>query len=306
MKFPREMTRVLKKFGYFDPPKVEDAVTLLGELGNRVMILAGGTDVLNQMRRRQANPEFLLNIKNVKELEHLKHNGRLEIGSLTTITAIRESEWVRKRYPSLYDAAEWFGTPQIRNMATVGGNVCRSSPSSDMVVPLMALGATLRLLGPKGERTIPVEEFSTGSGENVLDCEILTQIIVPQEEEPFGTAFIKLKRSSADLAKVSCAVRIRMKNGQCEEIRIVLGAVSDRVFRAKAAEEVMRGEKMTDAVIEEAGKRASQGARPITDVRSTAEYRMQMISVLVKRMIYSSLERLRLREDEEMRGKIRE
>jgi len=297
MKFPREMTRVLREFGYFGPSKIDDAVSALGELGSRVMILAGGTDVLNQMKLRQVNPEFLLNIKNIKELAYLKHNGGLEIGPLTTITAIRESERVRKRYPSLYDAAEWFGTPQIRNMATVGGNVCRSSPSSDMVVPLMALDGMLRLVGPKGVRTIPMEEFVTGSGGNVLDCEILAEIIVPQQEEPFGTAFIKLKRSSADLAKVSCAVRIRMKDGQCEDIRIVLGAVSDKVFRAKAAEEVMRGEKITDAVIEEAGKRASQEARPITDVRSTAEYRMQMISVLTKRMIYTSLERLRQRED---------
>jgi carbon-monoxide dehydrogenase medium subunit len=210
---------------------------------------------------------------------------------LATITAIRESEVVKKRYPSLYDAAEWFGTPQIRNMATVGGNICRSSPSSDMVAPLIALDARLRLVGAKGERTVPIEEFTVGAGENILNREILTEIIVPQQEEPFGTAFIKLKRSSADLAKVSCAVRIVMRDSQCEDIRIVLGAVADKVFRAKAAEEVMRGEKVTDALIDEAGKRASQEAQPITDVRSTAEYRKQMIEVLAKRMIYSSIGR---------------
>jgi carbon-monoxide dehydrogenase medium subunit len=297
MKFPREMTRVLKEFSYFDPSKVEDAVSILGELGNRVMILAGGTDLLNQMKLRQVNPEFLLRLMNIKELEYIRDDKGLKIGALTSITSIRESDIIRNGFISLYDAAEWFGTPQIRNMATVGGNVCRSSPSSDMVAPLMALDAMLKLVGPKGERIISMEEFATGSGENVLDCEILAEIIVPEQEEPFGTAFIKLKRSSADLAKVSCAVRIRMKDGQCEDIRIVLGAVADKVFRAKAAEEVMRGEKVTDAVIEEAGKRASQGAQPITDVRSTAEYRMQMISVLTKRMIYSSLERLRQREN---------
>ncbi len=297
MKFPREMTRVLKEFGYFDPSKVDDAVSILGELGSRIMILAGGTDLLNQMKLRQVNPELLLSLINIRELEHIRYDKGLKIGALTSITAIRESEIIRNGFISLYDAAEWFGTPQIRNMATVGGNVCRSSPSSDMVAPLMALDGMLRLVGPKGVRTVPMEEFATGSGENVLDCEILTEVIVPQQEEPFGTAFIKLKRSSADLAKVSCAVRIRMKDGQCEDIRIVLGAVADKVFRAKAAEEVMRGETVTDAVIEEAGKRASQEAQPITDVRSTAEYRMQMISVLVKRMIYSSLERLRRREN---------
>ncbi len=297
MKFPREMTRVLKEFGYFGPSKIEDAVSILGELGSRVMILAGGTDVLNQMKLRQVNPEFLLSLMDIKELEYIRYDNGLKIGALTSITAMRESEVVRKRYPSLFDATEWFGTPQIRNMATVGGNVCRSSPSSDMVAPLIALDAMLRLVGPKGVRTIPIEEFATGSGENVLDCEILTEVLVPQPEKPFGTVFVKLKRSSADLAKVSCAVTIRMKNSRCEDIRIILGAVADKVFRAKAAEEVMRGEKVTDALIEEAGKRASHGTQPITDVRSTAEYRRQMISVLSKRMIYSSLERLRQRED---------
>ena len=287
------MTRALKEFGYFDPSRVDDAVSILGELGNRVMILAGGTDLLNQMKRRQVNPEFLLSLLNMKELEYIRHNEGLKIGAMTSITAIKESEAVRKRYLSLFDAAEWFGTPHIRNMATVGGNICRSSPSSDMVVPLIALDAILRLVGPKGVRTIPIEDFATGSGANALDCEILTEIIIPNRKERFGAAFVKLKRSSADLAKVSCAVSIMMKNDKCEDIRIVLGAVADKIFRAKAAEEVVRGEKVTDAIIEEAGKRASQGAQPITDVRSTAEYRMQMIGVLAKRMIYLSLERLR-------------
>jgi CO/xanthine dehydrogenase FAD-binding subunit len=154
MKFPREMTRVLKEFSYFDPSKVEDAVSILGELGNRVMILAGGTDLLNQMKLRQVNPEFLLRLMNIKELEYIRDDKGLKIGALTSITSIRESDIIRTGFISLYDAAEWFGTPQIRNMATVGGNVCRSSPSSDMVAPLMALDAMLKLVGPKGERII--------------------------------------------------------------------------------------------------------------------------------------------------------
>jgi carbon-monoxide dehydrogenase medium subunit len=295
MKFPKEMTKTLKEFGYLDPKKIDDAVSILEELDKRVVILAGGTDLLNQMKVRQITPEFVLNIKNIKELEYIRQDKGLEIGGLTTITAMRESKVIKKGYISLYDAAEWFGTPQVRNMATVGGNVCRSSPSSDMVVPLMALDAMLRLVGPRGERTIPIEEFVTRSGENILDREMLTDIVVPQQEQPFGTAFKKLKRSSADLAKVSCAVRIRVKNSRCEDIRIVLGAVADKVFRAKTAEEVMRGEKVTDAVIEEAGKQASQEAQPITDVRSTAEYRKQMIKVLVKRMILLSMERARVK-----------
>jgi CO/xanthine dehydrogenase FAD-binding subunit len=296
MKFPKEITRTLKEFGYFDPPDVEGAVSIIGELGRKVTILAGGTDLLNQMKVRQVIPEIILNLKKIKELEYIRQNGQLEIGALTTITAIREPGIIRKGFLSLYEAAEWFGTPQIRNIATVGGNICRSSPSSDMVPPLMALDAVLKLAGPKGERTVSIEEFVLRPGENILDREILIEIVIPQQEGPYGTAFLKLKRSSADLAKVSCAVRIRMKGSKCEDIRIVLGAVADKVFRAKKAEELIRGEKVNDAVIDEAGKRAGQEAGPITDVRSTAGYRKQMIEVLVKRLIYLSMERGKLRQ----------
>lgn len=296
MKFPKEITRTLKEFGYFDPPDVNGAVSIIGELGRKVTILAGGTDLLNQMKVRQVIPEIILNLKKIIELEYIRQNGQLEIGALTTITAIRESGIIRKGFISLYEAAEWFGTPQIRNIATVGGNICRSSPSSDMVAPLMALDAMLKLVGPKGERLVPIKEFAVGPGENTLDREILTEIVVPQQEGPYGTAFLKLKRSSADLAKVSCAIRIRMKGSKCEDIRIVLGAVADKVFRVKKAEELLKGEKVTDAMIEEAGKKASQEAQPITDVRSTAGYRKQMIAVLVKRLIYLSMERGKLRQ----------
>ena len=138
---------------------------------------------------------------------------------------------------------------------------------------------------------VPIEEFALAPGENRLDREILTEITIPQQGKSSGAAFKKLKRSSADLAKVSCAVRIMIKDGQCKDIRIVLGAVADKVFRAGGAEEVMRGEKVTDAVVDEAGEKASQEAQPITDVRSTAKYREQMIGVLVQRMIRLSIER---------------
>lgn len=294
MMFPKEMTRTLQEFGYYDPKKIKDAVSILEKLDKKVMILAGGTDLLNQMKLRQVLPKFLLNIKNMKELEYIRPKKELEIGALTTITAIRESEVIKMKYPSLYEATEWFGTPPIRNMATLGGNICRSSPSSDMVPPLMALDAKLKLVGPNGERKVPIEEFMVGVGENILDREILKEIIIPQQERSSGTAFRKLGRSSADLAKVSCAVRIAIKDGRCEEIRIVLGAVADKVFRASKAEELIRGGKVTDTVIEEAGKKASQEAQPITDVRSTADYRRRMIEVLVKRLIPLSIERAKV------------
>lgn len=293
MKFPKETTKALREFSYFDPSRVEEAVSILGELGRKVVILAGGTDLFNQMKVRQVIPEFVLSLKKIRELDYIRKSKGLEIGPLTTITAMRESDLIKREYPSLYDAAEWFGTPPVRNMATVGGNVCRSSPSSDMVAPLIAMDAKLKLIGIRGMRTVPVEAFLVGSGENVLDGEILTEIIIPEQEEYHGTAFRKLRRSSADLAKVSCAVSIGIREGKCDDIRIVLGAVAEKVFRAKGAEDVLRGEKVTDTAIEEAAKKASQEAQPITDVRSTADYRKQMIGVLVKRLINVSIERAR-------------
>ena len=291
MKFPMEMTRTIKGFGYFDPSTVEEAVSVLSELGNSVEILAGGTDLLNQMRLRQVVPEYILNIKNISSLEYIKEDNGLRIGALTRISDIRESESIKNGYMSLFDAAEWFGTPQIRNMATIGGNVCRSSPSSDMIAPLMALDAELKLMGPAGERQVTIEDFLVGAGENALSSEVLTEVIVPCHEGPWGAAFMKLKRSSADLAKASCAVRLKVNGGKCEDIRVVLGAVADRVFRAREAENAIKGEKINDAVIEKAAESAGQATRPITDIRSSAEYRKETIKILVKRMIQLSIER---------------
>jgi carbon-monoxide dehydrogenase medium subunit len=293
MKFPKEMTKTLKEFGYFDPYKIEDAISILRKFGNRVVVLAGGTDILNQMKLRNVIPEFILNIKNIQGLGFIRQNKGLEIGTLTTIAAIKESVSIRQEYISIYEAANWFGTPQIRNMATVGGNVCRSSPSSDMIASLMVLDAILKLAGPNGERDVPIEEFVLGPSKNVLDHEILTRIIVPQQKKYSGTAFRKLTRGSVDLAKVSCAVRILVSNGKCTDIRIVLGAVAEKTFRAKGAEEVIRGEKISDAVIEEVAKRAIQEVQPITDVRSTGHYRRLMVEVLVRRMVNLSIERAR-------------
>lgn len=293
MKFPRELTRTIKAFGYYDALDVSEAVTVLNEMGDRIVVLAGGTDLLNQMKVRQVVPEFIVNIKNIRDLEYIREHKGLEIGPLTRITAIRESGIAKGAYRSLLDAAEWFGTPQIRNMATVGGNICRSSPSSDMIAPLMALDAKLTLVGAKGERSVSIEDFLVGAGKNILDREILVSITVPEHEGEVASAFHKLKRSSADLAKVSGAVKMVLDDGRCGDVRIVLGAVAEKTFRSKEAEKVLRGQKISPSVIEEAARKASREAKPITDVRSTADYRLEMVNVLVRRLVGLAFERAR-------------
>ena len=294
--FPREITKTLKLFGYFSPREISAAVLLLEKLGDKARVLAGGTDLIHTMRLRQIMPEYLISIKGIVDLNYLKDNTGLEIGALTRISTIKESEIIKEKYTSLYEATEWFGSPQIRNMATVGGNICSSSPSSDFIPPLMALGAVLRLVGPKGERDVLLEDFLLSSGKNILDHEILTSIFVPIKGKNSGAAFKKLMRSSQDLAKVSVAVSIVVEGGRCRDIRIVLGAVADKVFRAKEAETILRGEQITERTIKEVAQKAAMEAQPITDVRSTSDYRRQMIEVLVKRLIPLSIERAKLKK----------
>lgn len=289
--FPKEITRTLRTFGYFSPRDVSQVVSLLGELGDRAKILAGGTDLLHAMRLRQMTPEYLINIKELTGLDSVRENAGLEIGALARISILHDSEVIRQKYVSIYEATEWFGSPQIRNMATVGGNICRSSPSSDMIPPLIALDAVLTLVGPKGGRNVAVQDVLLGAGKTALDREILTSVSVPPRTKGSGAAFKKLMRSSQDLAKVSCAVRMDLEGGKCSDARIVLGAVADKVFRAKEAEKILRGEKVTGKVIEEAARQASREAQPITDARSTAAYRTHVIRVLVERLIKLSMER---------------
>lgn len=289
--FPKEITKTLKLFGYFNPHEVSEAVLLLAQLGDKARVLAGGTDLIHIMKLRQITPEYLINIKGIVDLNFLKENAGLEMGALTRISAIKESEIIRQKYISIYEATEWFGSPQVRNMATVGGNVCRSSPSSDLIPPLMTLGAVLKLVGPKGERKVLLEDFLLGTGKTILDHEILTSIFVPPKGKNNGTAFKKLMRSSQDLAKVSCAVSISVEGGRCRDVMIALGAVADKVFRAKKAENILRGEEITEKTIKDAAQKASQEAKPITDVRSTATYRSHVIKVLVERLVRLSIER---------------
>jgi carbon-monoxide dehydrogenase medium subunit len=289
--FPKEITKSLKLFGYFNPHEVSEAVFLLAQLGNKARVLAGGTDLIPTMRMRQITPEYLINIKSIVDLNYLKENAGLEMGTLTRISALKESGIIKQKYTSIYEATEWFGSPQVRNMATVGGNICRNSPSSDLIPPLITLGAVLKLVGPKGERKVLLEDFLSGAGKTILDHEILTSIFIPPKEKNNGTAFKKLMRSSQDLAKVSCAVSISIDGGRCRDVMIALGAVADRVFRAKKAENMLRGEKITEEKIKDMAQRASQEAHPITDVRSTATYRSHVIKVLVERLVRLSIER---------------
>lgn len=292
MSYPKQVTKTLKEFKYFSPKTVAEVVSILEELDGRVKILAGGTDLLPLMKLRVLAPEYVVNIKNVAGLDYIQDEGkRLRIGALTTISTIAQSDLIKQKCFSLYEATRTFATPQIRNMATVGGNICRSSPGADMIPPLMTFGAEVNLVGPRGERMVLLENFFTGPGENVLDREIINEIVVPVQGDQYGTAFKKLTRASADLAKVNCAVKITVSGGRCDDIRIALGAVAATPIRARNAEQVIRDQEISDEVIESTAQKVTEEVAPITDVRSTAKYRALVSKVLVARLIKQAIVR---------------
>ena len=286
------ITKRLKEFQYFSPTTVVEAVSILQGYASKTKMLAGGTDLLSLMKLRVITPEYIVNLKEIAGLDYIRKEGNeLRIGALTTIATILTSDLIKQHCFSLHEAAAVFATPQIRNMATIGGNICRSSPSADMLPPLMVFGAELKLAGAKGERRVFLEDFFTGAGQNVLDREILTEIVVPMPDGQCGTAFAKLTRNSVDLAKVNCAVKITVNGGRCVDSIIALGAVADRPIRARRVEMCIKGQETTDEVIEESAQKVIEDITPITDVRSTAEYRARVSQVLVKRTIKQAIER---------------
>ncbi len=286
------VTKRLKKYEYFAPATLSEAVSLLVHYDGKAIVLAGGTDILPMMKLRVLTPKCIVNLKRIDGLDYIREEEReIKIGALTTIAEIMASDLIKLKCRSLFEAATVFATPQVRNMATIGGNICRSSPCADTVTPLISFDAELKLVGVKGERKVVLEEIFGGAGKNVIDREILTEIVVPLPREKCGAAFAKLTRNSADLAKINCAIKITMIGQHCEDIRIVFGAVADRPVRVKKAEIAIRGKDIKDGVFEEAARRAVEDIAPITDVRSTAEYRKQVSQVLVKRLMKVAFDR---------------
>lgn len=293
MSYPDKITKTMKEFRYFSPKTVPEAVSTLSRLDGKAEVLAGGTDLLPMMKQRVVTPENIVNIKKIPGLAYIREDAEgLKIGALTTIADIEESDLIKQKCLSLHEAAKKFGASLVRNMATIGGNICRSAPSADMVPPLLVFDAEVKLVGAKGERKILLEDFFTGSGKNVLKQELLTEIIIPKESGRYGTAFEKVRRSSVDLAKLNCAVKIVVSDGKCDDIRIALGVVADKAIRAKKAEQAVRGKSISDEVIEGAAQKVTEDISPRTSARSTAWYRTEVSKVLVRRLIKLAVERI--------------
>ena len=277
------------RFNYLEPVTIKEAVSLLSKYDGKARAIAGGTDLLVQIRGKTIKPEYVVDIGYIPGLDYINYDEKqgLSIGALATIRAIEKSDKLCRIYPVISQAAGLLGSVAIRNVATIGGNLCNAAPSADTAPPLIGLSARARIIGPGGERLVSLEDFFTGPGETVLKAgELLLEIQVPVP--PAGTKGVYLKhgRSAVDLATVGVAVIMALESGGvCRDVKIVLGAVAPTPMRAKKAEGVLRGKKVEPALVEEAAQVASGEAQPITDVRASAEYRKEMVKVFTRRAI---------------------
>jgi CO/xanthine dehydrogenase FAD-binding subunit len=288
--------RYLPDFEYFAPKDAREACRLLQEHSGRAKVIAGGTDLLVHMKHRTVVPRYLIGLKHLSDLRYVEYSEDrgLRIGALATHQSIAENPIIKEGFGALGAACSKVGTPQIRSVGTVGGNLCNGSPSSDSAPPLIALNAAVKLLGVEGERVISLESFFVDPGETALRAgEILTEIQVPSRPLRTKLTYVKLPaRTRVDMAAVSAAVLLTLdsKNEVCQDIRIVLGAVAPIPIRARRAEEVLRGKKMEDQLIQQTAQRASEEAQPISDIRSSADYRREMVRVLTRQAIRQALE----------------
>jgi aerobic carbon-monoxide dehydrogenase medium subunit len=289
--------RRLPRFEYHAPTSVPEALELLSAYNGNARVFAGGTDLFVSMKKREVVPEHLINLKGIEELKniHYEKEEGLRIGGLVTIGELERSTIVKEKFPALGDAVNVMAAPQVRNLATIGGNLCSAIPSADTAPPLIVLGATAIIVGSAGERTVLVENFFQGNKISALaHDEILKEIFIPAETVNNGSAYFKLMRRNAqDLALVGVASSLRFDGDRqtCQEARIALGAVAPTPLRALKAEAVLKGKNINDDLAAEAGRAASEEARPITDVRASKEYRREMVGVLTKRAILEALKR---------------
>jgi carbon-monoxide dehydrogenase medium subunit len=281
----------MKPFDYFSPTTLDDATRILDDYGADARCLAGGTDLLIRMKRKQWTPPAVVNLKRIAGLRDIALNGELRLGPLVTLNDLIGSPLVREKFTVLAHTASRMAGVQVRNLATVGGNLSNASPAADLAPPLIALNARAVIVGKGGERVVPLDEFFVGVGKSVLaPDEILREILVPRDEL-LRASYVKLEhREAMDIAIASVAVSLKIphpkiQTPRCADARIVLGAVAPTPLRAKRAESILRGIEVTAEHIAEAARVAAEEAKPIDDVRGSAWYRREMVEVLTRRQL---------------------
>ena len=288
----------LPAFEYHAPASIAKALDLITRYKNKGQFIAGGTDLLVAMKKREITPQHLISLNGIDALQGitLEKKGGVKIGALTTLAEIERSEIIQKRCLPLKDAINVMASAQVRSLATIGGNLCSAVPSADTAPPLIALNASLQLVGAKGERSIPVEEYFTGPAETVRKPnEILATIMIPKPDAVSSGCYLKLMRRQAmDLALVGVAACLKLdkEKKMCTEARIALGAVAPTPIRVPEVEAMLVNKPIDEKLITEAARIAGMQCRPISDIRASLEYRCSMVEVLTRRAVMEAYKRI--------------
>lgn len=278
-------TKILaQEFEYLAPKTLNEALILLEKYKDKsARILAGGTDLLVKMKTIDLKTNYLINIKNIPELNFIDTSDGLKIGAAVPLSHIERIEKVKERYPALFEGIKSMAAIAVRNMGTIAGNICNASPAADIVPSLIAYGAEVKLVSKRGESTASVEDFITGVGKTVIGAdELITQVNIPEMNKNTGSAFSKKGRVKADIAKINLAIYLEREGSICKDCKIVLGSVAMKVIRVKEAEGLLKGQTVNTSLIDKIAKKASEEIKPIDDIRSSVEYRTEIARVMVE------------------------
>ena len=290
----------MRAFEYHAPANLDEAISLLQQHGESARPLAGGTDLVVQMKESATKfplPSHLVSLLRVPELRGIEFSDSegLRIGAGSTMTEVAESPVIRERYTAIAEGAALVGSIQTMNMATVGGNLCNAAPSADIAPPLIVFDAQAVIVGPSGRRSLPLEEYFLGPGKTALaPHELLAEVRVPVPSAGTGSAYARhTPRKQMDIAVVGVAVALTLASGRIERARVALGAVAPMPVRAGRAEAQLEGEPLSDECLARATDAAVEECSPISDVRGSAEFRRHIVRVTTERMLRLASERAR-------------
>jgi carbon-monoxide dehydrogenase medium subunit len=293
----RRGKNLMGPFEYFEPETVEEALSLLRKYADRAKVSAGGTNLVVQLRKRLLNPQCVISIGGIRELDYHRFGDEkdLRIGCLTTIRTIERSPELQRHYKMLSEVASQMSSVAVRNVATIGGNLCNALPLADMAPMLIALSAKAKLVSIDGERIVPLENFFTGPGKTVLRAdELMVEIqIIPPLSQTAGAYLKYTTRGGEELAVVGVAAvaTCGSRDGGCSDVRIVLGTVVPAPMRAKEAEAILKGKRIDDELIGKAARIAVDESRPRDSIRGSGDYRREMVRILTRDALRQAFER---------------
>ncbi len=285
-------SRLLAPFDLLTPQSVSEGVQMLAQYQSQVAILNGGTALWNHHRKLKHQPPYILTLSALKELDYIDYipGEGLRIGAKAKICDLIENPVVAARFPALYEAAYWFGNPQIRFMATAMGNILRASPSADCSCAILALGGQVVLQSQSGQRIVDIDDFWLSYDVTARRCdELATEIRIPETGSTTCSSFQRLTRVRQDLAKINVAVRLEMSQGVCRQARIAMGCVGPTTKRLTGVEQLLVGNPVTDELLQQLATAVKSEITPIDDQRSTAAYRTQVSGVILRRVIERAL-----------------